>query len=71
MCFDNCKPQLFLANSRFPWQSLIDLAVHALTLKQQRQPTCATVRAASSQAVYAEYSQLPAKQSSLDHDGPG
>lgn len=57
------KYVLQLDNQQLSKMSLIDLAVHALTLKQQRQPTCATVRAASSQAVYAEYSQLPAKQS--------
>lgn len=60
-------PVVFGQPPAFPWQSLIDLAVRALSVKQQRQPTSVTVRAASSQAVYSEYSQLPAKQGRLDH----
>lgn len=56
------KYVLQLDNQQLSKMSLIDLAVRALSVKQQRQPTSVTVRAASSQAVYSEYSQLPAKQ---------
>eukprot|EP00435_Cladocopium_sp_Y103_P045195 s780_g12.t3 len=53
------KYALQLDNAQQSKMSLFDLALRAV----KQRPSCATVRAASSAAVYAEYNQLPTKQS--------